>query len=385
LSNCANEARLMDGYWVWSAPLGYTNTEDRFGKKVIEIVSEKAEVVRYIFQEYSKGIYSLGEIADKVDKTKLLPQKKIAKQMVRKILNNSLYTGRIEMPDWKVSVDGRHEAIITIDVFNQAHEVMEKASKNKKQRNRYHPDFPLRGIRCGACGGRISGGWTTGRSKRYAYYGCSNKDCPVRKAIQKEKLESAMTKFLEGLSLQSGYVEIIKEAVLIAYRSETRMIRGENKRFDEEIDKLTKRKEKLLELVTDGIITDIEYVEEKRRLEERIESFTMQTVNANLSEADLDNALSFSLNLLSSLHRSWKTLDPRELRALLELLFPKNLFYEHSGIKTADMPFIYGLNQGFEDGTETVVNSGGIGWNQIVKELQAWLDLKDAVALAISA
>jgi len=45
---------LKAGRWCWKAPVGYKNTRDEENKPVI-ILSEKADSIRYLFEEISAG------------------------------------------------------------------------------------------------------------------------------------------------------------------------------------------------------------------------------------------------------------------------------------------------------------------------------------------
>ena len=172
------QSRAQDGYWIAGAPWGYKNVLDAAGKKVIEPHQERAPIVQYIFKEFSRGTVSYKELAKKVNALgdiRSTRNRKVDKQLIYKILRNPIYSGRIVVPKLRVNVQGRHDALVSEGLFNEVQEVMNGGKKSNRPKHLNNPDFPLRGVKCGLCRGSISGGYSTGRSKKYAYYGCINR------------------------------------------------------------------------------------------------------------------------------------------------------------------------------------------------------------------
>ena len=59
------KTRLKNGLWGWGAPVGYKNTKDVTGVKVIVPDAQRAPVVHMIFEEYARGLSTFKGIAQK--------------------------------------------------------------------------------------------------------------------------------------------------------------------------------------------------------------------------------------------------------------------------------------------------------------------------------
>ena len=84
-------------------------------------------------------------------------------------------------------------------------------------RQRTDPDFPLRGyVRCEACGKPLTASWSKGRSDYYAYYDCRGRCRAVN--ISKTKLEELFVEELARLQPTPGFMRLVKDRVLAAWR-----------------------------------------------------------------------------------------------------------------------------------------------------------------------
>ena len=354
--------RLLKGLWGWGAPLGYINTKDVTGEKIIIQDPDRAPVIRMIFEEFAKGVFTFKGISKKVNGLNMKSKhgKKISPQLVVKILRNPIYCGRIECPKWEIAVEGKHEPIVSVGLFSKVQKMLNGENMKKNPRNRSNPDFPLRGIRCEGCGGNISGGWTVGRHKKYAYYGCIKEECPKRKAIAKEEFENDFTNFLATLTPDPPNFQILKEAIMFAHEAEMGSVLKENKRIDIEIEKIGDRKQKLLGIKLRELISDEEFKTENSRLTDGIKNLEISKTSQLDSSLNIENAIDFAFNLIQNLPSSWKNLEVDDLRVLRNALFPENLCYSYPGIKTADIPMIYKVNQESNGEKERLVAPRGI-------------------------
>ena len=90
--------------------------------------------------------------------------------------------------------------------------------------------FPLRGyVRCETCGKPLTASWSKGRSDYYAYYHCRGRCRAVN--ISKAKLEELFVEELARLQPTAGFMRLVKDRVLHAWR-ETEDGRGPADRRD---------------------------------------------------------------------------------------------------------------------------------------------------------
>jgi hypothetical protein len=110
-------------------------------------------------------------------------------------------------------------------------------------RIRNNPDFPLRGLICSNCGRAFTGGWTRGKlGIKYAYYNCGNKACEKRKAIPKKIYENEFTDFLSKLTPAEIQMEVLKEAIKLAFKQEMGLVVKNNDGIEKNIVQLQKQK-----------------------------------------------------------------------------------------------------------------------------------------------
>ncbi|MBU1164461.1 recombinase family protein [Patescibacteria group bacterium] len=350
---------LNKGVWCFKAPYGYLNIKDTFGNRIITPDNKKAKIVKFIFTEYMKGLYTFNEIAKKVNATFKV---KMHPQLIVKILENKLYYGWIEIKKWHIFVKGQHEPIVSEELFNKVQAIRKGWNPRKQTRNRNHPDFPLRGIKCANCGCTITGGWTRGKTgKRYAYYNCVNKKCSKKKSVSKEVIEDNFTKFLQQFSPDDKNIEVLKKAIKIAFKDITYEISKQNNETSNEVDKLKQRKQKLIELKLNGnLISDEEFTEHKTKIENDIQHLQLSKQADDFVDVDIEHAIDFGLQYIKNLPYKWKELDTIEFKVLRSVLFPKNVFYENKIYQTPELCVIYQLKKTSRNEKSSLVAPRGI-------------------------
>lgn len=180
-----NESRHKGNLTGGKLPYGYKNVD----KKAV-IIPEQAEVIRYIYDRYSIGVYVKDIIAELTSKGILYNGKKFAQNTIYNILKNERYSG-IYRFNGEV-FDNIYPQIVDKDTFDK---VREKVLKNKLGKNSVEVTYLLRNkIKCGYCGQSIIGEMGTAHNgERKYYYKCSGRkkhtsDCH-KQAVRKEVLE----------------------------------------------------------------------------------------------------------------------------------------------------------------------------------------------------
>lgn len=209
------EHKASSGLWCGGhPPLGYDFVPTEKGKLVVNL--NEAKLVKLIFETYAKEA-SYMTTANIINKKGFRSKTYITKDgtkrgggkftntSIQTILNNVVYRGKI---GYKKNVyDGRHEAIINEQLFNQAHNVIGRNTDRKrsiKVSGKYN--YLLSGLlECGKCGNAMT---TTHCLKkegvRYFYYKCSSKNhngknaCGV-KSISAPVLDNFVVSQIKGL------------------------------------------------------------------------------------------------------------------------------------------------------------------------------------------
>lgn len=193
-----NESRRKGNLTGGIVPYGYKNVN----KKAI-IVPEHAEVVRYIYKQYSAGVYVRDIIADLTNKGIYYYGKPFAQNTVYKILKNERYSGIYR---FKGGVfNNIYPQIVPADVFEK---VRKKINSNKFGKKCIEVDYLLRNkIKCGYCGYSVmSDSGTAHNGEKKYYYKCRCRkaklnDChnkPVRKEVLEKIVIDSVIKELSN-------------------------------------------------------------------------------------------------------------------------------------------------------------------------------------------
>ncbi len=357
------KAKALDGYWPVLAPWGYKNSKDELGKKTITPHPQKASIVKFCFEEFARGTTTYLEIAKKINAMGDIRSRfgrKVGKQLVYNILRNPIHYGWIEIPKFNISVQGRHEPIISKELYFKV-QLLKEGSKSRKQpRSRNNPDFPLRGLKCGGCGGNLTGGRTKGRSKMYGYYSCMNFGCPLRRAIAKTDMEDDFTRFLESITPDSNVLDAVGEAIIIAHEKENKESLSLAEKVERRMEKLQEERDSLLQLMLERKITNEDYARKSEKQQAEQRNLEIQRSALISPEESVESAVKFGISLVKEFPHCWATLEPGELRVLISLFFPQNVGFQYPEFKTVELAPIFTLTSASGGGQNCHVPLAGI-------------------------
>jgi hypothetical protein len=145
----------------------------------LEHDEELTPLIRLMFKRYVET-RSPANVANEMNALALeLPEeaatrlRKMTRQRVLTLLKSPLYKGYIE--HYGTLYKGRHEAIIDEGVWDQAQEILQQTQLRAPSQHT-QLEFALKNhIRCKECNKAMILNLTTKKSRKYAYYTCSNK------------------------------------------------------------------------------------------------------------------------------------------------------------------------------------------------------------------
>ncbi|HBI6910131.1 recombinase family protein [Clostridium perfringens] len=313
-------AKAKSGSWCGGRVLGYdlvpnnSPEEEKKGKNKLEINEKEAEIVRFIFNEYSKG-KGYKAITNQINKLGYKTKKgnNFSVGSIRDILTNPVYIGEIRYnvrQNWSekrrrninpnpIRVKGKHEAIIDRELWDKVQLILE--SKKGKPSRIYDGEYPLTGIlRCPKCGAGMVISRTTntladGSKKRIAYYCCGNwknKGTSVcnSNTIRVDKANEYVFKKIEELVSNEAMVKAVVKNINKERKEKVKPAERFLGDIDKELEKLDKRKRKIFEAYEEDILTKEEFQIRKDELNEKIRSLEeekkplLKTISEDISE-----------------------------------------------------------------------------------------------------
>lgn len=317
-------AKARSGEAITGRVLGYKLSLNPLTQKNDLVIEEnEANIVREIFDLYlnhNKGLKAITSILNQKG-YRTINQKPFSVFGVKYILNNPVYKGYVRFnnhQNWStkrrsgksdendvILVKGKHEAIISEEVFDQVHEKL--VSKSFKPGRPIGGDFYLRGlIKCPECGNNMVCRRTYYKTKKSKertikrYYICSlfnrsGSSACHSNAINAEVVERVINVHLNRILSQPNVIKDIATNVI----AELKAKHNTKSNIMIDIDSLEKQKskikaqqERLLELFLDDQM-DSEMLKTKQsQMNEQLEMLDKQikeTQQATESQAEVPN------------------------------------------------------------------------------------------------
>ncbi|MCD4707517.1 MAG: recombinase family protein [Candidatus Sabulitectum sp.] len=270
-------AKAEAGFYPSVAPLGYLNTTNSHGIKVITLDPVLAPLVKQIFELYSKGSVSLKTIAKEMYSLGLRSHKgnKVGISTIYKMLLNPIYRGKFL---WnKVEYNGNHEPIVSSALWFAVQDVREDRSVAKPKQSH---EFAYIGLmKCGHCDCAI----TAERKKnKYSYYHCTGyKGKHGEPHVREEKLYEQFSNLLEGLAIDDEVAEFILNGIQKDTADSRKALEDTRERLVSQRKRLLRRSDVLYDDRLDGRIDVTRYDSKSAVIKREIE-----LIDENLSSLE---------------------------------------------------------------------------------------------------
>ena len=189
------KAKAEAGLYPSVAPLGYKNTANANGVKIIVRDTKTAPLVEMIFNKYSLGGMAIKEIASNLYENGLRTKrgKRLSNSTIHRMLRNPIYRGKFL---WKgIEYQGKHEPLVTSALWFSVQDMLGERSVEKPRQTIEFAYTSL--MKCGHCGCTI----TAERKKsKYTYYHCTGfKGKHGEPNMREEKLTEQFSGALKSL------------------------------------------------------------------------------------------------------------------------------------------------------------------------------------------
>ncbi len=191
--------RIKNGYWPSSAPLGYINDRTT---RTLTVDPLRGPLVREMFHLYATGTYTTEALRDwMVDQGCVgVRDGKLSIARVEHALTNPFYYGVLRFKG--EYHDGKHEALISQQLFDRCREV--KLDRGQRKKPVFDKFLWRHTLRCGECGCGI----TMEVQKGHHYYRCTKKRGPCSQPYLRE--DRFMTQVRDALRYAGISTELAK-------------------------------------------------------------------------------------------------------------------------------------------------------------------------------
>jgi DNA invertase Pin-like site-specific DNA recombinase/transcription elongation factor Elf1 len=321
-----------EGRYMGIAPFGYANKSKEDGQKYISQIEPRASVMRWAFEELSKGVFSTEQIFLMAKKRGFTRGKSNFWLLIR----NPIYCGKIFIPKYKdeesMFVVGQHEAIISEGLFYNVQDILDGKSRNYRAKIETIEEFPLRGFfTCPKCGKKLLGSKCKGRTKYYYYYHCVS-ECKYR-----INSEVANELFVENLKVYEPLHEVKKiyAAVLIeTHRDLTDNAREMKRRILEQVKNYENRLSNARDLLSTMQIDPSDYRLMKLDYSEKISKLEYELSEISSDKQSIAGLLNSGIENLIRLNNSYNDASLADARELIGLIYPENFTIRGEQVQT---------------------------------------------------
>ena len=252
--------KFSQGWYPSVPPLGYDSVGEK-GHKTIQINKDFALVVKMMFERYATGNYSLSRLEKELftEGYRSRSGRKIGISQIHRILSDPFYYGVIH---WSNKVaQGKHESIITKDLFDKVQEVLKRKIKNPHFTK--HTYLFKSKMVCDNCGGLVT--WY--ERKGHVYGHCSNhgeyRKCDKKTCIREDKAEEQVIQHIERIALKTQeMLDWIQDVIRSEHADKIIQRETEAHRISQNLGLVRRRKDGLYEDKLDSKI-DVQFYERK--------------------------------------------------------------------------------------------------------------------------
>lgn len=313
---------VQKGYWPYSTPRGYTNT-NKFttADKHVYVVNEEGKILRNAFVWKASGKFTNQQIVEKL----ALLGVKVNIRYLGWILANPFYCGYVSVSLMPGQVfKGKHPALIDKETFLQANNISRENPRFGVKKIREKSELPLKIFMRDA----VSGSPLTGyhNKKKNLFYYKSIKD-GTRLSISAKNLNQKFESAISLFEYDPKYQDRLRKILLDKLKSKFSDDQANEKNFRKKIAEVKGQLEKVEERFVLGEITKEQHVKYSSLYGKQIEAIEQEIDQSGKISSNLELAVEKGLKYAQNLRQLWVSSDYHEKQRLQYLVFPEGMMY----------------------------------------------------------
>ena len=244
--------KAEQGSFPGTAPLGYRHNKP---KKTIELDEERAPLIRWMFEQYVTGRYSVRALEAMLYEKGLRSRKgnRVHRSSIALLLKSPFYIGDFLWNGKRYH--GNHPPLIEKALFDRARAVTAKRNDTRSNAHR----FAYTGLlKCAHCGSSVT---AEIKKNQYVYYHCTfdKGNCGGGAYVREEELERQFEGIFAGFEFPEAIVEWIRDALRQSQDEKAAFHNAAMERLNKEHAKLQNRLDQIYLDKLDGEIEDAFY------------------------------------------------------------------------------------------------------------------------------
>ena len=264
-------------------------------------------------------------------------------QTVDRLFRHKFYMGMLTSTKYPEEVLGRHVAMVTEEQYYKVQAIIDgrnRAGMTIGKRLQDNPDFPLRKVvKCSKCYGVLSGGWSKGRHKKYAYYICKNR-CGAP-SIPVEKLDNSLIEFLQSAAPTKEQLDVFLMVLRKSFYQNVSNLQAKREKATQAVVRLKQMRQTLVEKNLAGTYSDEVYHEQNKIIGNQIADAEVILGETILDAYTMEDVEVFMRDKFSHLDNTYRSSDPGERRVLLGSIAPVGLTWCYSGLSNREFSLEY--------------------------------------------
>ena len=324
-------------------PVGYFNTREMVDGHEIRSVGidpDRAPLIQFAFETYAQGQVSLIQLVDMLAARGLTtratlkqPARALPLPTVAKLLKNPYYVGFVRYRG--VSYPGRHQALVSPELFDQVQLMLRLRASGEKQRTHMH--YLKSSVYCGRCEARLCLSLAKGT---YLYFFCvgrakgNNCDLPY---LATEDVEDMILESYKRISLTQDESDRVENRVRSKIEANRVNAGIEAKRQTARLQKLTLERNKLLQAYyAEAIALDMLAAEQNRINREVIQAETVLKVTKQ-QFSDIEKGLTDALSVMRKCYEVYRHAGDKLRRQMNQLFFERIYVDTNSNVRSSQI------------------------------------------------
>jgi site-specific DNA recombinase len=307
------------------APIGYLNVRrviDGREVRTVELDPERAGHIKWAFEAYAGGDYTLSSLADELERrgltqrpTKERPVRPLTVSRLQQVLTRRYYIGVVVYGG--LEYEGSHPPLVSGELFER---VQQRLAANRQAGDRsYKRQHYLKGsLRCGRCKSRMLFFISKGRGGSYEYFRCSGRhggrttcDLPHLPAAL---VEAEVERQWAGEQLSVELASELERRLLAHVSRHVERSAEERRRLETKIAQLKRERYRWAEKAMAEVVPDDIAREKQTELGRQLGWAEEELHGYAVAAADLRQLIPTILGLATKCHQAYLASTPDERR-----------------------------------------------------------------------